>query len=417
MSSVVEIAAPAATDHVGRRVAYWRGRRRLSQQVFADRMGKSKSWVDKTERGLRRLDKFSVLYEIAEVLSIDVALLLGKEPAERGAVVSSGVSSDDLEALRGSLERYVAVAGYFQARLNPPALHDLRKVVTHARLTFEHARYDLLVKALPRLLVDAQTADTVYRNAPGEEAAGLLSQVYQVTSDLLRKLGQHDLAWLTADRAAERSMRAADPYLVGVAASVMGSALLGLGRPRSAMEVAVTIAQRIPPQAKSDPVRLSVYGTLLLRAATAAARLGDTFTVRELIAGAQDAATLLGADRNEYHTGFGPTAVELHRVLAAVELGEGKHAIALHERINGKALRGQVPERHGHHLLTVARAHAHLGEMDNAAALMLAADGIAPQEVRSRPLARELMGDVLRLARGGPPPRIVELAGRMGVAA
>ncbi|MBB5825704.1 transcriptional regulator with XRE-family HTH domain [Micromonospora carbonacea subsp. aurantiaca] len=28
---------------VGRRVAYWRGRRRLSQQVFADRLGKSKS--------------------------------------------------------------------------------------------------------------------------------------------------------------------------------------------------------------------------------------------------------------------------------------------------------------------------------------------------------------------------------------
>ncbi|MCX4472181.1 helix-turn-helix domain-containing protein [Micromonospora sp. NBC_01655] len=35
---------------VGRRVAYWRGRRRMSQQVFADRLGKSKNWVDKVER-------------------------------------------------------------------------------------------------------------------------------------------------------------------------------------------------------------------------------------------------------------------------------------------------------------------------------------------------------------------------------
>jgi transcriptional regulator with XRE-family HTH domain len=44
----------------------------MSQQVFADRLGKSKSWVDKVERGVRRLDKFSVVYEIADVLSVDV---------------------------------------------------------------------------------------------------------------------------------------------------------------------------------------------------------------------------------------------------------------------------------------------------------------------------------------------------------
>jgi transcriptional regulator with XRE-family HTH domain len=36
--------------------------------VFADRLGKSKSRVDKVERGVRRLDKCSVLQEIAEVL-------------------------------------------------------------------------------------------------------------------------------------------------------------------------------------------------------------------------------------------------------------------------------------------------------------------------------------------------------------
>src|SRR6188474_221472 len=53
---------------MGRRVAYWRNRRRMSQQLFADRLGKSKSWVDKVERGVRRLDRFSVIYEIADVL-------------------------------------------------------------------------------------------------------------------------------------------------------------------------------------------------------------------------------------------------------------------------------------------------------------------------------------------------------------
>src|SRR5437016_13932612 len=68
---------------IGRRVAYWRARRKMSQQVFADRLGKSKSWVDKVERGVRRLDKFSVVYEIADVLQLDVQLLLGREPERR----------------------------------------------------------------------------------------------------------------------------------------------------------------------------------------------------------------------------------------------------------------------------------------------------------------------------------------------
>ncbi len=68
---------------MGRRVAYWRNRRKMSQQVFADRLGKSKSWVDKVERGVRRLDKVSVIYEIADVLLLDVQLLLGKDPERR----------------------------------------------------------------------------------------------------------------------------------------------------------------------------------------------------------------------------------------------------------------------------------------------------------------------------------------------
>src|ERR1700760_4813567 len=75
---------------IGRRVAYWRGRRKMSQQVFADRLGKSKSWVDKLERGVRRLDKFSVVYEIADVLQVDVQLLLDVDLEHIGDLVDDG---------------------------------------------------------------------------------------------------------------------------------------------------------------------------------------------------------------------------------------------------------------------------------------------------------------------------------------
>ncbi|MDI5941536.1 helix-turn-helix domain-containing protein, partial [Micromonospora sp. DH15] len=50
---------------IGRRVAELRVSRGMSQQVFADRIGRSKSWVDKVERGVRTLDRFSVIETVA----------------------------------------------------------------------------------------------------------------------------------------------------------------------------------------------------------------------------------------------------------------------------------------------------------------------------------------------------------------
>src|SRR5215510_13396385 len=106
---------------IGRRVAYWRARRRMSQQVFADRLGKSKSWVDKVERGVRRLDKFSVIYEIADVLQLDVALLMGKDPDRRDGTTTC-MDQVEVEDVRAVLERYDQISVFFHVAPEPPVL-------------------------------------------------------------------------------------------------------------------------------------------------------------------------------------------------------------------------------------------------------------------------------------------------------
>lgn len=68
---------PQGGPSIGKRVAYARAWRGMTQQQLADRLGKSKSWVDKVERGARDLDRLSVLREIARVLQVDLAYLLG----------------------------------------------------------------------------------------------------------------------------------------------------------------------------------------------------------------------------------------------------------------------------------------------------------------------------------------------------
>ncbi|WP_326562970.1 helix-turn-helix domain-containing protein [Micromonospora sp. NBC_01796] len=399
---------------IGRRVAYWRGQRKMSQQVFADRIGRSKSWVDKVERGDRRLDKFSMLYQIAVVLQIDVAMLLNRDP-ERGSSPSGSYDQRELDDLRQALERSAPVAPLGRAPATP--LHELAQSVNHAWLTYQYARYGVLVRGLPGLLRDAQAADAYHRGDAGRQAASLLGQVLQIASSALRKFGECDLARLAADRAIGTARRAEDDLLAAVATSRMANALLAMGRARPAFEANMVMAHRLAPTdlGTADPAHLSVYGSLLLQAAMAAARLGDNAGVHDLFRGADEAAKMLGGDRNEYWTSFGPTNVELHRAAAAVELGDGRQAVSIHaHQLNHRALAGLLPERRAHHLLDLARGYLLVGETGCAGEALVEADRVAPWEIRGRPIAHELMADILRRTKGTAPALVTELATQMG---
>ncbi|MDP9791768.1 transcriptional regulator with XRE-family HTH domain [Catenuloplanes nepalensis] len=402
---------------IGRRVAYWRGRRKMSQQVFADRLGKSKSWVDKVERGVRRLDKFSVIYEIADVLQVDVQLLLGKDPERRPDTVNC-IDQVEVEEIRSALERYNQISAFFTATPQAPPLPEMRKAVSHAWLTFQHAKYGVLARALPKLLRDGQALDTSTPEPQRPEAAHLLGQVYQIASSTLRKLGEHELSWLAADRSIAVCQRADDQLLAGVATYRVGSSLLALGRARPALEIHVNVANQIAPAGDTDstPERLSVYGMLLLQGGMAAARLGDTATVHDLMNEATRVAEHVGGDANHYWTSFGPTNVQLHRAAAMVELGDGRMAVETHEVINQTGgFDALLPERRAHHYLDLARGYSQMGEMEKAGEMLLEGDRLAPSEIRCRPIAHAVISDVLRRTRGTPSPSIAELAEHMGV--
>jgi transcriptional regulator with XRE-family HTH domain len=390
----------------------------MSQQLFADRLGKSKSWVDKVERGVRRLDRFSVIYEIADVLQVDVQLLLGKDPARRPETAGC-VDQVEVEEIRAALERYDKISAFYQPPPEVPQLGELSKAVGHAWLTYQHSKYGVLARNLPRLLRDSQAANAYFDDEDGRQASRLLGQVYQIASSTLRKLGENDLAWLAADRAMVACNRAGDDLLSGLAVARVATALAALGRFRPALELNVNIASQLAPGNGLDatPERLSVYGILMLQAAMAAARLGEATTVKDLLGAAEEAAKQIGGDENYFATNFGPTNVIFHRVTADVEMGEGARAVALHDSIAPEDFAGMMPERRAHHLLDVSRALTQIGDVSRATETLVEADRLAPSEVRCRPIAHELVFDVLRRSRGGAAPQLSELADLMGVTA
>ncbi|MEV0325240.1 helix-turn-helix domain-containing protein [Micromonospora echinospora] len=392
---------------VGRRVAYWRVRRKLSQQVFADRLGKSKSWVDKVERGVRSLDKVSTLQDIATVLRIDTAVLLGRDA--RPANVTE--RTEGVERIRAALSTYEIALGRSAARHAVLPAGRLAGSVGHAWTTYQHARYPQLIAMVPDLLAHAQRT---HAHDPGAGRAPLV-EAYRVTASLLVKLGETDVAWLAADRA--MAVATGDPVRVAAAAVQLGQVLRASGRARSALSAMLAAAYRIAPPDPDDgaPPELSLCGTLLVQAALAAARHGDDRATAELMDEAAGMAARVGDGHDHHRTGFGPTAVGLARVAAAVELGDGHDAVAWHEKTTGRDGWRWLPAEHrAGHLLDAARAYLQTDDPVNAGRMLLDAERTAPAEIRHRPAAREVLAQVAR--DPDAPATVTHLAIVLGVA-
>ncbi|MCO1594247.1 helix-turn-helix domain-containing protein [Micromonospora sp. RHAY321] len=375
---------------IGRRVARWRVRRQMTQQMLADRLRRSKSWVDKVERGVRTLDRYSVIQELAHVLRVDPEVLLGQQ---RSTPAGTPDGVDDIRA---------ALARYDTPQAPAHATEELRRQVGYAWLTYQHAHYAQLVRVLPDLLDAAQ----------GAQSAELLVQAYRITSSVLVKLGEADLGWLAADRA--MAVAGDDRVLAATAAVSVGQTLRAAGRDRLALAATLTAANRITPTAQRLAGEWAVGGTLLLQAALAAAGCGDTRRAEELTDRAAGIAAGLREYDDPHRTSFGPIAVDLARVVVAVLRGDAAEAVQRHVTvIRREAWRRLPAEYRGAYLVDAARAYLQVGDLRGAARALVDADSVAPAEVRCRPLARTVIAEV---ARGHPAPAgVARLATLVGL--
>ncbi|MFE9190079.1 helix-turn-helix domain-containing protein [Micromonospora sp. NPDC007208] len=406
---------------IGRRVARWRVRRSMTQQMLADRLRRSKSWVDKVERGVRALDRYSVIQELAHVLRVDPEVLLGQQrPTPAG-------TPDGVDDIRAALARYETPHAPQQTT------EEVRRQVGYAWLSYQHAHYGQLVRVLPGLLDAAQ----------GVRTPDLLVQAYRITSSLLVKLGEAELAWLAADRA--MSAAGDDPILAATAAISVAQALRASNRDRLALTAAVTAANRITPtpahsrdhevdgpsEDQTDrqphdhrgggrvaPQRSAgewaVGGTLLLQAALAAGGCGESRRADELIDRAAGVAAGLRGYDDVHRTSFGPIAVDVARVVVAAQRGQAVEALQRHGTVVRREAWRRLPaEYRGAYLVDVARAYLQMGDLRGAARALVDADSVAPAEVRCRPLARTVIADV---ARAQPAPAgVARLATLVGL--
>jgi transcriptional regulator with XRE-family HTH domain len=398
---------------VGERIAYHRKRLGLSQVEFAGLVGRSESWVSQVERGVRPVDRMSVLQRVADVLSVSVAELRGDEESPAG-----DERPEAFDTIRLALTGHPAVGTILGTA--PPAAtgqqldvmrrqHDSVWELVHA------SRYAELAPVLAALIPGLEAASRTARSDTYQaEARELLGDTYQATAALMAKLGETDAAWIAADRAGFCAEAARSPLAVAASMFRMAHVFLALGQIEQAQHVATTTAQALEPQitASSEPAALSLYGAFHLVLAVAAARDNERKPAHQYLDTAARIAGQLGEDRDDYGTEFGPTNVAIHAVSIAVELGDAGQAIELAQHVDPGNL---SPERQARYYLDLAQAHAMRRQIGEALRALQEAERIAPEETRVHSVGRAVTRDLLQLSGLRPRPELRELAERFGV--
>ncbi len=397
---------------IGGRIAAYRRRRGLSQPALAGLVGRSESWLSQVERGIRSVDRLSVLLDLARVLQVEVEALTG---SEWQYAPNGGTVPNDLAVLRTLFTRYDHLLGV-EPPETPVSLSELRGLVATAHCTYQAARYEEVIRQLPAVLTAAETRFRL--GPPSERRELLLSYVsaYVVAAKLLTKLGAADLSMLAADRSSMAAVNADSATARGMAAFQVTCALLRADRSEDAEHLAVNMAEQLQAQARGDdPALVSLAGALWLIAAVIAARRTDRGEAWRRLDIAEHLAGVLGYDANFAWTAFGPTNVAIHRVSVAAELGDPAGAIHAAASVDPTKLPDGLNSRRAQMYLNVAWAQAQRKRDAEALLSLMEAERVAPESIRYNIVVREMVREMLVRNRRPGASALHDLAVRAGV--
>jgi transcriptional regulator with XRE-family HTH domain len=404
---------PSTAQLVGEQIAYHRKRLGLSQVELAGLIGRSDSWVSQVERGVRAIDRLSVLQKVADTLGVPVTELRSSEPGE---VESTDTRPEAFESLRLTLTGHPAagaVLGDVASVVTDDQLASLRELHSQVWPLVHASRYNelapLVADLVPRLERAARGQATAEQTRVIRE---LLTDTYQAVAAMLAKLGEGDAAWIAADRAAFAAESLSNPLAVAASLFRMAHVFLSLGQLAQVQAVAAAAAAGLDRQQNATPEVLSLRGAFRLVLAIAAARENDRSQAYAYLDQAREIASLIGADRNDFGTEFGQTNTALHAVAVAVELGDAGHAIDLARDIEPERL---SPERQARYSIDLAEAHAMRRQIGESLRYLQRAEELTPEQTRTHRVARAVARDLLQLSGTHVRPELRELAERFGV--
>lgn len=376
-------------DHTGTRIREQRMLARLTLRALADRIPYSYSYLTQVECGARPATSDFVA-AVAHALKVDVTTLTGQPYVTE---LQRDRLAELVRPIREALDLYDLGANPDLAA-RPPAELIAAADQLCAEVRATHLRN--AARALPGAI--AELTHTAWAT-PSTELWQALASTYRTAHDITVKLGYYDLSAVALDRMAWAAERASDPCLGAVRQYMRALVYFREGE--------YTIGQRlvasghgIVAQAEETREALAVTGQLHLGASVICARADDETAVKRHIAEAASLAKRTGDASDVHWLSFGPANVRLHRMSAAVEMGQFDDALK-------QARKMRLPvklatSRRAHFLIDRARTEMETGHTEDALGHLVQARAAAPEQTRYHPGARETIRGLVHLARRTP---------------
>ncbi|MGH4006740.1 MAG: helix-turn-helix domain-containing protein [Pseudonocardiaceae bacterium] len=363
--------------------------------------------IRQLEQGRRHTASLATLARLARMLGVELAELLG--PSHPPGAASE--NENRVAAIRDVLTGVDELLGEVDDA-DAPDLTELARAVTYSWGHFYSGRFVPLAALLPRLLADAQAVTRSAKAADSGRAADLVAQVHQIAAGTLVRFDAADLGHVAAREALRWAALAPEPLRAASARYIFGHVLIRQGRFIDAERVAVATAEQIEPTGQASTAHLSVYGGLVLRGATAAARQGRSGAVTDLLSEAAAVAQRTGVDRVDIDVIFGPSNLVVQATDCAVVAEEYACAVQVAREMPRAAALPLMSQ--SRHLADVAHAQLRLGRTQAAESALLTMERAAPDWTAHHRLPRLLVRELM--TRGRPSARLRELAHRLNAA-
>ena len=389
---------------IGERIRARRQLRGWSVRLAADRAGISHSTLSRIERGLASADNRFVLADIAAELECSVTELTGQPVTSADpSVVAAQVS---VHAIRNAL-----IESDFSEppTCAPRALLELEREAELVQALQTRCDYAGAGRYLPRLIRELHAAAA----GPDRETALRLAVLTGfVATHVARYIGYPAEAWLGAEWSRQAAEALEDPVLLGFAGWGRVSAATACGAYERGHKLATRAADELK-RSLGAPQATEVFGLLLLRSAHTAYATKRLADGAEYFTEAERLAARTG-ETTTFEQYFGPTNVAFWRLSSEVDGGDPGKAVQIASGINPAAL--PVPVRQVFFHLDTGRALAHTRRDREAVRHLLTAERVAPQLVRSNPLAAETARGLLERSRRQAGSELRGLCERLSVA-
>ncbi|MFD4403891.1 helix-turn-helix domain-containing protein [Nocardia sp. NPDC058499] len=399
-----------APNEVGRRLREIRAWRGQTLEVTAGLAGISYGYLGKLERGEKALENRRTLESIARALRVAPS-----EFTERPWEIADGPSAE----AHATLVEFENALEVCELGENPgvpvrpwPAIEaELERLQSH----MQAADYSAQGALTPRLLSELHAAYLEYPHVRDKVLRALVI-CYQSAAWTTKSLTGRGLPLLAAKAAQQCAEELNSPLWIGFAMWLRGHSAGQVSRSQQ-YQRAVRMADQLTGHLNDEQV-LQCYGMLHLNAALAAAVQSDRTTADTHLDEAASAAERMSGDVGDFGgVWFGRINVAIWRASIGLELGDGVRAV---ERAVGVPVDAiPSPVRRASYYTEAGRALL-LSESryrDQGVSLLLKAERLTPQRVRSDFFVREAVSDNLRAARRDAGSRELRgLAWRLGVA-